>query len=488
MAWRFALNQDECLSLLLEWNQTCSPPWSEKELRHKIREAKKEPFDYPYGDLRDGVSRISSAGYNATTTLATGGEDSETVPILPGEEIPWPDPISPDAWLGPLADWVQLVQPFTEADPHAVLIQSLALFGNAIGRGPHFSVGHTPHHGNLFVCIVGGTSTGKKGTSWSEARSAFSMFEDWHMNCQASGLASGEGLINAVRDANQQEFGDPGVTDKRLMVHEPEFARTLKQNERRENILGAVLRQAWETGDLRTLVKHNPTRATGAHISVVGHITKEELLACFRSTDAANGLGNRFLWCASRRSKVLPNPRPAPHEQANQIRSRILEAITFASELGELARDADAEAYWCDQLYTELDSDIGGMIGQLTARAHPQVLRLALIYALSTSSQAIGIEHLKAAHAVWRYTLGSVRWIFGEQSVDPTTEELLRIITASPDGISRTDLHSHLGRHMGAADLTRRLNELARAGLIRGEQVKTTGRPKEVWSPILMRP
>ena len=35
----FGLSEDVALSLLLKWNQSCQPPWSEQELRHKLSEA-----------------------------------------------------------------------------------------------------------------------------------------------------------------------------------------------------------------------------------------------------------------------------------------------------------------------------------------------------------------------------------------------------------------------------------------------------------------
>ena len=35
---------------------------------------------------------------------------------------------------------------------------------------------------------------------------------------------------------------------------------------------------AFDTGDLRVMTKNSPAKATSSHISVIGHITKEELL------------------------------------------------------------------------------------------------------------------------------------------------------------------------------------------------------------------
>jgi len=39
----FALNKSEALCLMSEFNQRCQPPWSEKELMHKINSADKQP-------------------------------------------------------------------------------------------------------------------------------------------------------------------------------------------------------------------------------------------------------------------------------------------------------------------------------------------------------------------------------------------------------------------------------------------------------------
>jgi hypothetical protein len=75
---------------------------------------------------------------------------------------------------------------------------------------------------------------------------------------------------------------------------------------REGNTLSPIIRQAWDGDRLRTLTKNNPTRATGAHVSIIGHITKSELLRHLNETEAANGFANRFLWLMVRRSKELP--------------------------------------------------------------------------------------------------------------------------------------------------------------------------------------
>ena len=51
-------------------------------------------------------------------------------------------------------------------------------------------------------------------------------------NRTLTGLSSGEGLIWAIRDLTTD---DPGITDRRLLVVEPEFASVLKTDQGRQN-------------------------------------------------------------------------------------------------------------------------------------------------------------------------------------------------------------------------------------------------------------
>lgn len=64
---------------------------------------------------------------------------------------PWPRPLREAAYQGVLGEIVKAIEPETEADAAAILVQMHVLFGNVIGRTPHFRVGADVHHLNLFV-------------------------------------------------------------------------------------------------------------------------------------------------------------------------------------------------------------------------------------------------------------------------------------------------------------------------------------------------
>ena len=125
-----------------------------------------------------------------------------------------------------------------------------------------------------------------------------------------TGLSSGEGLIHSVRDPAGQ---DPGATDRRLLVIEPEFVSVLKNVSREISTLSPTLRSAWDGRPLQILTRTAPARATDAHISVIGHITATELQHHINPVELANGLLNRFLLLGCRRVRLLPeggNPDP----------------------------------------------------------------------------------------------------------------------------------------------------------------------------------
>jgi hypothetical protein len=106
---------------------------------------------------------------------------------------------------------------------------------------------------------------------------------------------------------------------------------------REGNTLSAVVRQAWDGEPLQTMVRNDPLRATGAHIGIVGHITRDELLRYLTATELANGFANRFLLVGVERSKLLPFGGALDGQQFVELRDRVRLALRFAA--GRLRRE-----------------------------------------------------------------------------------------------------------------------------------------------------
>ena len=88
----------------------------------------------------------------------------------------------------------------------------------------------------------------------------------------------------------EPEVVDPGIEDKRLLVQESEYARVLRVAGRDGNTLSSILRDAWDKGRLQTMTKNSAAKATGAHVSVIGHVTADELRRELSSTEAGKRL------------------------------------------------------------------------------------------------------------------------------------------------------------------------------------------------------
>ena len=393
----------------------------------------------------------------------------------------WPSAPAPAAWHGPAGAFVAAIDPHTEADPVALLIQFLVAFGSIVGRHAYFAVEASRHYPNEFAVLVGPSAKGRKGSAWDHVERLFATLEpSWAQGAVVSGLASGEGLIWAVRDPDDD---GSGAQDKRLLVLEAEFASVMKILTRDANTLSPVVRNAWDGKDLQTMAKHAPARASGAHVSIIGHVTRDELCRYLDATELANGFFNRFVLVAVRRSKLLPLGGAVPPDALEPVTEQLRAALAFGRTERTVGFGASAEASWC-RIYPSLSAEAPGMFGALTARAEAHVCRLALLYALLDCSQTIEPAHLDAALALWSYAENSARWIFGDALGDPTADEIFAQVTGHSDGMSRTEIRDVFSRNKRAKEIDRALGLLERAGRL--ERIKGTagsGRPIEVWRP-----
>lgn len=394
-----------------------------------------------------------------------------------------------DAALQGLAGEVVLtVLPHTEADAVALLASLLTACGNAMGRGAYMRVGADRHHLNLNVGLVGETSKARKGMSWNAVHSYVHVADPpWAEDRIMGGLSSGEGLIYAVRDPQtgtnakgETVVSDPGVTDKRLMIVEGEFAGVLKVASRDGNTLSALLRQAYDGVKLATLTKNSPLKATGAHISIIGHITRTELLKLLSETDSHNGFANRFLWLLVRRSKALPFGGEWHKVDAAPLTRKITAAVEYGKEHREVGWGEDARGLWAE-VYGELSEGKPGLFGAVTSRAEAQVIRLAALYATLDRRSEIERTHLEAALALWRYAEASAGYIFGDASGDAVADKIIAALEEEPSGLTRTDLFHLFGRHKNRDRIDQALTLLERLGRVRCEKVETGGRPAEKW-------
>jgi hypothetical protein len=306
-------------------------------------------------------------------------------------------------------------------------------------------------------------------------------------------LSSGEGLVERVKDPEPSE-GDGMVfsmlPEQRLLCYESEFARPITAMRREGNTLSPLIRAAWDGETLDVLTRgKSRLRASNAHLSIVAHVTREELNKLLsQSVEVANGFANRFLWCLVRRTRRLPFG--GNMSALDSFSKPLADALARAKGIGEVTLKQDAMDLW-DSVFDELSRVRAGAFGKATGRVLPQVMRLALVYALLDGSDSINADHLGAALAVWRYCEASARLLFGE-GVDkgkereqmPLALRLADAIAKTP-GINRKGLYQAMGGHIKADDMSAALAWLKANGLAHPCPCKGegAGRPPECWVP-----
>lgn len=425
------LSDDELLEALSAWNERCEPPWTEKELRHKITSARK----------RTGT----------------------VVPQVSSDDTEWPT-LDDTALYGLAGEIVKAIEPQTEADIAGVLVSLLVAFGNAVGKRPHFNVGAGTHHANLFACLVGDTASGK-GLAWDVADYLLRRADNaWRENI-AYGLSSGEGLIERVGDGEAEDGKILVPVERRLLCVETEFAKPITAMRREGNTLSPLLRSAWDGNTLEVLTRSKTKlRASNAHVGVMAHITPDELASLLaKGTETTNGFVNRFLWCVVRSCKSLPHGGDA--SVLDVYVDRLRSVLEYSRTIDVMRRSKEADKLW-ENVYPSLKASKPGAYGKATERARAQTLRLSMLYALLDSSPIIQTQHLDAALAVWRYCDDSASRLFGTGELSNTLAVRLLDVVRQRPGLLKSELRHSVSHTIKTEAFDAALGELVGRGEI----------------------
>jgi hypothetical protein len=125
----FQLGYGDAMTLLSEWNLSCQPPWSDKDLAHKLREASSRSHDKPAGHLIQSTStgmNLSRVTFKRPTPAPGASEfqrflqsafaPTEVVCIC--EQVEDGKPMTSGSFL-PIEDWIARFD-----DPESILFRS----------------------------------------------------------------------------------------------------------------------------------------------------------------------------------------------------------------------------------------------------------------------------------------------------------------------------------------------------------------------------
>lgn len=389
----------------------------------------------------------------------------------------------------------------SEAHPVAVAANVVAWFGASVGRVPFQRIGDQKIHCRPFVLIVGKSAKARKGTSETTAREVFKRADAVQrrqtgtknvLRFHKGGISTTEGIVKELRDPVEPDEkgkgGDPGVSDKRLAVIEPEFEGLMAAMQRDGNTLAGAIRTAWDGDPLAPMRQTNPFKVEYPHITLTCHCTGFALRTKVAENDIANGVMNRFMLVHVHRPKLVPLPEPTPEGVLDDLAQRLAVAIDYATkgdphqrDKHEVAMTPEAKDVWCE-LYPAITRDRDGKAGSLMARSEVYARMLAMIFALMDCRSDIEPCDIFAALAWVDYWAASVAYVFhgdddadDEDGLDPFAAEVLQLVQAQP-GIKLSELNARWSRNK-TTEVREALEKLMSLAppLVRQEVDKSTG-------------
>jgi Protein of unknown function (DUF3987) len=411
----------------------------------------------------------------------------------------FPAPARKEAFHGILGEIVKIITDGSELKPEAVLAQSLVSFGSILGRGP-YKYQESRHGSNINIGIIGTTSDGAKGGSLRAVQNLVYAVDPWFAKERMKGgHQSGEAIIEEVADellGFNKETGEEEVLieeqDKRFVMVEEELSRIFRLQGRGGSIITQILRQCYDSPELLAAPsRKSKLKSTRPHISVIGHITPEELKSSMSKVEVYNGFANRIIWIASERTQDIPEPKrvdwcedyPGIVRELRSLIAGFFEKAVWEFQFSDEGRDSWISAYY---EFNEAGRGKVGLMGALLARAKPNVLRMALIYAALDRSALIEPEHIAAARALWDYSVESSKWAFANNSGNRIADVILaELRRTGKSGIRKTDIANNvLRKNTGGGEINAALDALRQNGQADFRTEKEggkQGRPPEIW-------
>ncbi|RMF71989.1 MAG: DUF3987 domain-containing protein [Acidobacteria bacterium] len=191
MVHGFGLDPASALRLLLErFNPRCVPPWSEKELRHKVEDAASKPHDRPPGWLRDAQQHEDLGGVDLSALVANGpapeamGPQASDPGPLPAEMLRVP------GFVGEVMDHCLATAPYP--NPTLAFCGALALQAFLAGRKVRDA---GDNRTNLYLLGLAHSSSGK---DWPRKVNTSVLHAVGLADRLGERFASGEGLQDAL--------------------------------------------------------------------------------------------------------------------------------------------------------------------------------------------------------------------------------------------------------------------------------------------------
>lgn len=391
----FGLDEETAMSVLSNWNASCDPPWSEKELRHKIQDAKNKPSTKPYGWLRDAQSPQWAEDDLGVDLSDWGKPQEDAEETIPGID----DPGALPERLLRVPGFIEQVVEFNLATAHRrqpVLALAAAISLQAVLAGRKVR-DYRDNRTNLYVIGVSDSGSGKDHARKVNSSCLFHASADTFEGPEE--IASDAGLINTleVRPSlllQVDEFG--------------KFLRTLSNPSKSPHLYTIIstLLKLYSSANRVFQGKAYADQEKNKKIdqpNLVLHGTgnPSDFFESLTPESLRDGLVGRFL--------VFEGQNRAKREEPTAVDppKDLLDVVAWWRDFkpgGNLASvhpqpllvDATAEArsVFADlgAIVDGMDEEEGGWERGVWARAEEKACRLALVYACSREREGLTID------------------------------------------------------------------------------------------------
>jgi hypothetical protein len=462
----FEIDPDRALALLLDhYNPRCEPPWTEKELRHKVTSAATKPHSQSRGWLLnesvdpivDPCVDISALVGQATEVSPRINATSDDEPIEPSAADPGPIPVEllrVPGFVSEVMDHSLATAPYPN-QPLA-FCGALALQAFLGGRKVR---DQADNRTNLYLLSLAHSSSGK---DWPRKVNSRILHATGQSHALGEHFASGEGLQDALFVTSCMLFQTDEIDGLLQSINKAKDARY-------EGILGTLLTiysAASSVFPMRRKAGKEPAGAIEQPCLVIyGTAIPTHYYAALSERMLTNGFFARMLIVEASKRGEGQEPTIA------DIPPRILETATYWANFqpgkGNLdkffpiprivAYTDEAQSLLiesrrrCEAEYAQAE-ERGDAVGTTVwGRTNEHIRKLALLYAISANHREPSIDASAATWATEFATHQTKRMLFMAQShvaENPFHAECLKVLKKLREAPDQTIVHSVLLKRM----------------------------------------
>ena len=390
-----------------------------------------------------------------------------------------PHPMPEGSVTGWFRDYLDLVEPTTEAPDAFHVASAMSIIGACIGK--RVGLMHTSDrlYANFYTLLIGPSGRSRKDTA---IRRMISLF--YAPPPRGEPLVTNEAPFRIVRDISSSE-GLIALLRKKpnLLLYTSEFSKVMS-NAGRESTksIGPTLIEAFDTPpSLQNNTKANveaseqtgePMEAKNPFVSVISTVQPEILADIIGSAEQYSGFLNRWFMVPGDGKGPRPNPPRLDEGRGYILLRDALKTIRKYDEGTILELDADAEDVWADWYIRSYPT--GHESAQEDAmgiRRGTIVKKIALVHAVISGAQSISADHMEIGIAIGDWSWEHVRRMlptWGESKDAEMERKILERLHQTP--MTKRQLQQYTGNRLGPGVFSRIIKSMVENGdIVLGE-------------------